>query len=302
MKRLSALALAVPVALLAGLALGPRDVGAQAKDQEREKVERRVVVRHAGGGRLGVSLEDTQGDVRGAKVLSVEKGSPAEKAGLKEGDVIVRFDGEAVRSASQLARLVRETPAGRSVPIEVTRGGARQTVTATLAEGERGFHVFSGEGREFDMPEFDLQGPEPPTPPHMPVMPHAWAWRGGEFGDRSFRFLLGGPRKLGIEYMEIGEQLAGYFKVPGKTGVLVTSVDADGPAAKAGMKAGDVILKFDGKAIEDGHDLREAVSDAEGGKEVAVTVQRDGRPLDLKVTLAKPEEPRFRHISTGTGT
>jgi serine protease Do len=102
--------------------------------------------------------------------------------------------------------------------------------------------------------------------------------------------------------MEIGEQLAGYFKVPGKTGVLVTSVDADGPAAKAGMKAGDVILKFDGKAIEDGHDLREAVSDAEGGKEVAVTVQRDGRPLDLKVTLAKPEEPRFRHISTGTGT
>jgi S1-C subfamily serine protease len=305
MKRLSALALAVPAALLAALALGPGDVRAQAKGQEKEKkVEKRVVVRHAGGGRLGVSLEDTQGDVRGAKVLSVEKGSPAEKAGLKEGDVIVRFDGEAVRSAGQLARLVRETPAGRSVPIEVTRGGARQTVTAILAEGGRGFHVFTGEGGDyaFDMPEFDLRVPEPPTPPHVPVMPHAWAWRDGGFGDRSFRFLLGGPRKLGIEYMDIGEQLAAYFKLPGKSGVLVSSVDADGPAAKAGMKAGDVILKFEGKAIEDGHDLREAVSDAEGGKEVTVIVQRDGRPLDLKVTLAKPDEPRFRHLSTGIGT
>jgi serine protease Do len=101
--------------------------------------------------------------------------------------------------------------------------------------------------------------------------------------------------------MEIGEQLAGYFKLPGKTGVLVSSVDADGPAGKAGMKAGDVILKLDGEAIEDGDDLREAVAEAEGGEEVTVTVQRDGRPLDLKVTLAKPE-PKVRHFSTGIGT
>ena len=306
MKRVSALALAVPAALLAGLVLGPGDVRAGAKEEEK-KVEKRVVVRHAGGSRLGVSLDDTEGDVRGAKVRSVETVSPAEKAGLKEGDVIVRFDGEAVRSASQLARLVGETPAGRSVPIEVTRGGARQTLTATLAEGNRGFRVFGGDGKDFafDMPDFDVQVPEPPAPPNAPharVMPHAWAWRNGDFGDRSFRFLLGGPRKLGIEYMDVGEQLAGYFKLPGKSGVLVSSVDADGPAGKAGMKAGDVILKLDGQAIEDGDALREAVAKAEGGKEVTVTVQRDGRPMDLKVTLAKPEEPKLRHFSTGIGT
>ncbi len=307
MTRVSALALAVPVALLGGLALGPGDVRAGANDEETKKVEKRVVVRHAGGGRLGVSLDDTEGDVRGAKVRSVEKDSPAEKAGLKDGDVVVRFDGEAVRSASQLARLVRETPSGRSVPIEVTRGGARQSLTATLAEGSRGFSVFSGDGGDFafDQPDFDVRLPEPPAPPaapHMQLMPHAWAWRNGDSGDRNFRFLLGGPRKLGIEYMDIGEQLAGYFKLSGRTGVLVSSVDADGPAAKAGIKAGDVVLKLDEKAIEDGDDLREAVSQAEGGKEVTVTVQREGRPLDLKVTLAKPEAPRLRHLSTGIGT
>jgi serine protease Do len=296
MKRLAALALAVPAVLLAGLALGPGDVRAKEKD-EKEKVEKRVVVRHAGGSWLGVGLDDTEGDLRGAKIRSVEEASPADKAGLKEGDVVARFDGEAVRSASHLARLVRETPAGRSVAIEVSRGGTTQKLTATLAAGKR-------PGFAFEMPEFDIEAPEPPappTPPHAPVAPHVWSWKGDDFGGRAFRFLVGGPRKLGIEYMEIGEQLAGFFKLAGKTGVLVSSVDPDGPAAKAGMKAGDVVLKLGAEAIEDGDDLREAVAEARGGTEVTVTVQRDGRPLDLKVTLAKPE-PKIRHRSTGIGT
>jgi C-terminal processing protease CtpA/Prc len=306
MKRLAALALAVPAVLLAGLAPGPGDVRAGEKDQEK-KVEKQVVIRHAGGSRLGVGLDETEGDLRGAKVRSVEEGSPAEKAGLKEGDVIVRFDGEAVRSASHLARLVGETPAGRSVAIDVNRGGAARKLTATLAEGRGRIGVFNSPGTHefaFEMPDFDVQVPEPPeapAAPHAPVAPHAWSWKGDGFGDRAFRVLVGGPRKLGIEYMEIGEQLAGYFKLAGKTGVLVSSVDADGPAGKAGMKAGDIVLKLGAEAIEDGDDLREAVAEAKGGSEVTVTVQRDGRPLDLKVTLAKPET-KTRHRSTGIGT
>jgi serine protease Do len=300
MKRLAASALAVAAILLAGLAYGPGDVRAKGGDEGEKKVEKRVIVRHAGGGRLGVGLEDTEGDRRGAKVRSVEKDSPAEKAGIKEGDVIVRFDGEAVRSASQLARLVGETPAGRSVPIEVDRAGATQKLTATLAEGGRRTRAF-----DLAMPDWEIEVPEPPSPPkaplapHPPLAPHAWSWRSDDGHDMVFRMLGGGPRKLGIEYMEIGEQLAGYFKLAGESGVLVSSVDAHGPAGKAGMKAGDVILKLDGATIEDGRDLREAVSKAEGGKEVTVTVQRDGRPLDLKVTLAKPET---RSHPAGIGT
>lgn len=327
MKHLAALALGVPAILVAGLALGPGDVRAGETDQDGKKVEKRVVVRHAGGSRLGVGLEDTEGDVRGTKVRSVEDGSPAEKAGIQEGDVIVRFDGEAVRSASQLARLVGETPAGRSVAIEVTRGGATQKLSAILAKGNRRVGFFSGDGlpgmRElnFEMPEWDVEAPEPPeppsaphaalpphapAPPHAPMaprvpMPHAWSWNSDDRHDMVFRMLGGGPRKLGIEYMEIGEQLAGYFKLGGKTGVLVSAVNADGPAGKAGMKAGDIVLKLGAEAIADGDDLREAVAEAEGGQEVTVTVQRDGRPLDLKVTLAKPET-KMRRRSTGIGT
>jgi membrane-associated protease RseP (regulator of RpoE activity) len=318
MNRLAALALGVPAILVGGLVLGPGDVRAGETDQDGQKIEKRVVVRHTGGSRLGVGLEDTEGDVRGTRVRSVEEGSPAEKAGLQEGDVIVRFDGEAVRSASHLARLVGETPVGRSVAIEVKRGTATQTLNATLGAG-RGFRFHGGPGSgEFnlEMPDWDVEVPEPPLPPdapapphagvaphapkapHPPMPPRAWSWKSDDGNDVFFRHMGGGPRRLGIQYVEIGEQLAAYFKLGGKSGVLVSSVDEGGPAGKAGMKAGDIVLKLGSETLDDGDDLREAVSGAEGGQEVAVTVQRDGRPLDLKVTLAMPEM-RMKHRSAG---
>lgn len=300
------------VAALAALGLlGPGGVRASGNGSEEPKqtIEKRVVVRH-GGGRLGVAIGDPEGDARGATVRSVAEGSAAEKAGLKEGDVIVRFDGEAVRSASQLSRLVAETPAGRAVAIEVTRGGATQKLTATLAEGGGRVRVFRGEGGEFsfDMPEWEIDVPEPPVPPmapHAPVAPRApraprvWSWHGDDGGSFAFHGFGPFPRKLGVQYMEIGEQLAGYFKLQAKSGVLVTAVDEDGPAAKAGIKAGDVILKVGGDAIADGDDLRQALSEAEGGSEVAISVQRDGRPLEVKATLAKPESPKKRREARG---
>jgi len=306
-----ALATGVAAAVVASLSLGPGDVRAFARDEDDQKIEKRVVVRHAGGGRLGVTIGDTTGETRGASVRSVAEASSAEKAGIKEGDVIVRFDGETVRSASQLGRLVAETPAGRAVAIEVARGGATQKLTATLAEGGKGFRLFRGEGPEalhefeFEAPDLELMvppppgAPHPPLPPKAPRAPHAWSWKGDDGQDFALKMLRGGPRKLGIEYMELGEQLASYFKLSGKSGVLVTAVDADGPAAKAGVKAGDVVLKLGGDAIADGDDLRTALSEAEGGSEVAITLQRDGRPVELKVTLAKPEERRKRREARG---
>ena len=320
MKRTVTGALGAGVVAVAGLWLGPAVAANEATPKPQAKVEKHVVVRHSGGGFLGVTLDELSGDARGAKVSSVEPDSPAAKAGLKEGDVVVRFDGDAVRSAAQLSRLVGETPAGRSVPVEVTRGGATQKLTATL--GERRMRVFEGEdfpgmrNFRFELPEPPEppeapEAPEAPAPPHVGAVPHVapvpptpHAWRGFPFGEGDDNMVLrgwpgmGGPRKLGLEYIDMGEQLAAAYKLPDKSGVLVTSVDADGPAAKAGIKAGDVILKLDGKAIRQAGDLRDAVAAAEGGKEVAVTVQRDGRPLELEATLARPEERHRRARGT----
>jgi serine protease Do len=312
MKRQFALVAGAVAATVAALALAPGIARARSDhdDDKDTTVEKRVVIRHSGGGRLGVSIEDPKGDARGASVRSVEPDSAAAKAGLKEGDVIVRFDGEAVRSAAQLGRLVAETPAGRAVAIEVTRGGATQKLSATLAEPSRAFRFHAGDGNDFafeipDAPEPpeppDVQvAPRTPMPPRPPraVRPFAWSWNDDD-GFMVHRMLGGGPRKLGIEYMEIGDQLAAYFKLTGKSGVLVTSVDADGPAAKAGIKAGDVVTKVGADAIADGDDLRQAMSRAEGGAQVTVTVQRDGRPLELKPTLAKPEPPVRRREARG---
>jgi serine protease Do len=321
MKSSRALSLGAACLLVSGLGLVPGAVKAEtrspeagavetgaekkaaAKDGEKvEKVEKRfdrnvlVFGGPADAGFLGVGLEDVEGAARGAKVRSVEKGSAAEKAGLAEGDVIVRFDGEAVRSAAQLARLVRETPPGRTVSMEVERSGAKQALTATVDE-RQGHWPMAGEGPFGPGRHFDVEVPElaPPPPGLPPAAPHEFQWRGDTDRNLAFRWVPERPRKLGIRYMEISGQLAEYFKLSGDQGVLVTSVEKDGPAAKAGLKAGDVILEVDGKAIRDGDDLRTKVGDTEGGTAVTVKVQRDGRPLDLQVTLAKPEEREGPH-------
>jgi len=282
MNRVFALGAAAALAA-AGLVAGP---AARAQEKIRvesdgggKEIERRVVVRHAGGAFLGVSLEDGAGETRAVTVRAVEPDSPAAKAGLKEGDAVVRFDGESVRSAAQLARLVAETPPGRTVAIEVTRGGTSQKLTATLAEGRRRMSFYSGPGGadvfDLDVPE-PPEAPEPPgvphaapapPPPKMPALPRApapphafsWNWNDGAGEDMLFGFLPGGPRKLGIRYIEMGGQLAAHFKLAQKNGVLVTSVEEGSPAAKAGLQAGDVVLKFDGKA-------EKFVGDAEADK------------------------------------
>jgi serine protease Do len=288
MKQLRAGALVLGAAAAVALAGVPA-----VKAGEAQRIE---IVRKIGGrSYVGLSLEDTTGAERGARVKDVVSGSPAEKAGFKDGDVVVRWDGEAVRSAAQLARLVAETPQGRGVAVEVRRGQALQKLEVAPEAG-RSRIVEYGPDMAF--------APEPPEPPDAPAPPRApRAPRPPELRDFDFRWhgedlpaimLSRGPRKLGIEYQPIEGQLAKYFKLPGDEGVLVTSVDEDGPAGKAGMKAGDVIVKLGTKAIEDSGDLHRALDASDAGSEVAVQVLREGRAVDLKVTLGGRREKRVR--------
>jgi len=284
-------------ALVAALAMGTD--GVRAADEAPGKVKdnkRRVeVVRHmASAGHLGVTLED--GAESGAVVKDVQPDTAAAKAGLQAGDVIVRYQGDRVESAAALARMVRETPAGRRVAMDVRRGGAVQKVEATLeqgsmprwAEGLRDLdvqlpdHIAVPEIPELpEMPDMSSLPAVPPIPPIPPMD------REGMHGE-GFRRLLresGGARKLGIEYQEISGQLARYFKLADERGLLVASVEEDGPAAKAGLQAGDVILKFNGAAVSDARSLRDEVRKAEAGSEATLTVSREGRMLDLNVKL-----------------
>jgi C-terminal processing protease CtpA/Prc len=302
MSRKIGFGLGIAAVLLGGLAVSLPARGA--RDEGRFEVFR------TGGGRLGVRLGEVDADAvsrlklaeeRGALVKGVEDGSPAEKAGLKEDDVIVRYQGETVQSAAQLARLVRETPPGRNVSVEVSRGGSVQKIAVKTDEREAGRFRLS-ELRDFgDLGDVEIDVPPipaiPPVPP-IPPVPSMEGWGDEERGmlfHRTFPSL--GPRKLGIEYQEVSGQLAKYFKLGEDGGLLVSNVEEDGPAAKAGVRAGDVILKLEGKAVRDSADLRRELRSAEPGKTITLTVQRDGKPLDLQLTLAGAERRKSRDTS-----
>ena len=255
----------------------------------------------AAGARLGVSLEDVRaedvarlhlGEERGAVITEVSKGSAAEKAGLKDGDVVLSFQGEKVWSAGQLRRMVRETPPGRHVTLEVSRGGAVQRLAATLEESNDREVAFGDEGLEI----------EPPLPamPPMPPMPRLEPLLRQRDGGRSIlreRLLDIRPGRLGLSFQEVSGQLARYFKVD-DGGLLVTEVEEDGPAAKAGVRAGDVIVKVDGKGVTGADDLRHAIGEAAPGSDVMLTVQREGRSVELKVTLRGERRARSLRSTT----
>ena len=233
-----------------------------------------------GGSFLGVSLAEIDNkraaelklkEPYGVEITRVEEGSPAEKAGLKAGDVVLEYNGERVEGMEQFGRRVRETPPGREVKLLISRGGATQALTASLAA--RRLRPFSGNfGPGFDIPEFP-----------MPDMPQVFT-------------TLRNPL-LGVEAESLGPQLAAYFGV--KQGVLVRSVVRDTAADKAGIKAGDVITRVEGAAVTTPSELSNAVRSAVSKKMFAIDVMRDHKETTVKVTL---DDGRSERVIPGART
>jgi serine protease Do len=284
-KTTAVLAIAVAAAAI-GAAVAPPVQG-----QTRVTPKVRALEMLSGGSRIGVSISDVEnsdsktakGAVTGVIVEEVATESPAEKAGIHKGDVMVEFDGERVRSVRQLTRLVQETPAGRTVPAVLQREGQRTTVSLTPRDDGRfsfqSFDDLADLGREFRFAVPNVAPPRPPAPPNPPTPPMVW----------NFDELVGRSR-LGISIDSLSPQLAEYFGT--KDGVLVSSVSDDSAAAKAGMKAGDVITNFNGSAVSDTQDLRRRIQNLNDGDEFTVTVMRDRKPVTLKGKAERSERRR----------
>lgn len=243
---------------------------------------------------IGLTVRDVEEDSKpaataGVIVDEVTGGGPADKAGVKSGDVIVEFDGERVRSVRQLTRLVQETPVGRKVSAAVSRGGQRVTVSITP---ERSSNVRFA--KEFSLGRFDEgdlswvmppEPPQPPTPPAAPRPPHpdvSPLLPGFSFSYRS------GSGRLGISTEDLTDGLSQYFGV--KNGALVRSVTEGSSAAKAGLKAGDVITSVNGSQVDGPSDISRALGD---DGEFTIEIVRDKKPQTLKGKL----EPRQRSRS-----
>lgn len=237
------------------------------------------------GGFLGVYAENINREnmsryqmnqVRGVGVTQVVKDSPAEKAGLRKDDVILRIDGESVNSVRKLNRLVSEMAPDHSVRITVSRGGAEQEVTATIGKRSNSSMVqglFRGD-------------------------PKSWKWEGDPkvwkfesplfdrenlFNNRDLTFMLGNSRRIGVSTMALTKQLADYFGITGGRGVLVTSVTEGSPAAQAGVRAGDVITAVDGEAVDSSGELSRVINRKKEG-EVALTIIRNKSQQTIRVT------------------
>jgi len=220
-------------------------------------------------------------EVHGVEVKSVDHDSPAAKAGLKESDVVLEYNGQRIEGTEQFVRLVRETPIDRQVKLLVWRNGGTQTLTATIGQRTAQFALRTGDGDNGDMTiEIPAMPPMPPMPP-MPEMPSTPEIAALPDMPRMYGAMRTGL--LGIECESLGSQLAAFFGV--KEGVLVRSVAKDSVAEKAGMRAGDVIVKVDGEPVSQVHEISSLVRGARGKRTFPVVVVRDKKEATLSVTL-----------------
>lgn len=227
---------------------------------------------------------------RGVVVGRVTEDSPASKAGLKNTDVISEVDGQRVEGAAQFRRMIREIPAGRAVQLTIWRDAHSQSITATLGKAEENHRAMLNA----EPGAFAFRMPEVVEIPDMPEMPSM------DWSDGGMMVLPGSHPRLGIDAEDINAQLGSYFGAPDGEGVLVRSVNAGSVAEKAGLKAGDVITKFNGDRIRSLGDLREKLAGKNDSKPAQLSVWRNKSEVTLTVDLPAPAQKVKRKIGRST--
>jgi|UPI00047EE908 serine protease Do len=242
-------------------------------------------------GYLGVDLRDVSEDrlttlklkeAHGAEVVGVDHDAPACKAGMQLHDVILQMNGQPVDGEVQLRRMLRETPPGRQVTFVISREGQQKTIQTQLADRD-----------EVEREAWDnhYTVPEPPSMDsgHGSV-PHA----GNSFLNSSKARVLKDTHAFlgttmlvsssytGAKLEVMGPQLAEFFGAQGSAGLLVRSVEPNSPAADAGMKAGDVVVKVNSIEIANGSDWSKTIHENRG-KTVSVVVLRDKKAQNLNL-------------------
>ena len=256
---------ALLLALLIGAAASPKSYA------QNGRVSSSIQL-NSNGAYLGIQMDDVTSanmakfkltSEKGVIVRSVMSGTPAEKAGLHEDDVILEYAGTQVWSTTQFSRLVQETPPGRKVDLAVFREGKRINLSAEI-----GTQSEAQLGRAQD----GLQN-------LFRMYPDGRQNRGDTM---VFPAPAAKPR-LGVTLQPLSDQLAEHMGVPGKKGALVSSV-LDGTPSAGKIHAGDVIISADGKAIVNPEDLTKIVRDKAEGK-ITLKVIRDKKEITVEVMI-----------------
>jgi len=214
----------------------------------------------------------------GARIVAVIPGSEAQKIGLQEGDIIIRFDGKEIKNAKQLDDLAEDIEQERTVKITIVRNGVTKELTAEFKPSKQTDQAHGGWDEENAEIFNNLNNAH-----HRPFR---------FFGNKDFLTDLKGKGGfLGVECQDISDQLKEYFKV--KNGVLVEKVLKNSPAGKAGLKAGDVITKINERKINDYADLVRTLNYYNAGEKIHMYFFRKGKAKNLDVELGKKGKADF---------
>jgi membrane-associated protease RseP (regulator of RpoE activity) len=233
-----------------------------------------------GNSYLGVDIVDISADRLGALKLKEEQGvevtmvdqdAPAGKAGIKEHDVILSMNGAGVESKSQLQRMIHETPAGRVISLGLSRDGQPLTIKVQLGDRKS---EFARMGRNKD--DFHVEIPPIPPMPPMPNMDFDVPNIGVVYVHSSMR--------SGIMVENLTPQLCEFFGAKNGSGVLVRSVEKGSHADKAGLRAGDVIVKVGDQPVHDTSDFTHALHTHSAGS-VNVNLIREKKEQTITLTL-----------------
>jgi serine protease Do len=203
---------------------------------------------------------------RGAEITMVDHDAPAGKAGLKEHDVILEFNGTKVEGTEELRRLIHEIPPGRTVQLVISRDGQPMNISLQLGDKK---DYLAQSSRKFEVHEI-------PSLPSVTAIPAL---------DLSVRT----GSSYGLVVDNLTPQLGEYFGVKSGEGVLVKSVEEGTPAKAAGFKAGDVIVRVNNEKVTDRGDWRSALR-SNRSRKLTVGIVRDRREQNL--TLSLPESSR----------
>ena len=238
---------------------------------------------------LGITAQSVDYDIAeafglgvpyGAVVNEVITDSPAKEAGIRKGDVIVGINGNDVTDADELTDFMYEVKPGDEVRVTVFRNGREQNITVKAAEAPKRSDL-SDHSYKYD--KGNTKGPS--------------LWR--EDRDKKHgNVIITEPFKrayMGVYLQDLNEQLGEYFGVNDGDGALISQVEEDSPADKAGLRAGDVIVGIEKDRIDDPADVTDILEDYRKGDQITVTVVRERRENTFRVELDENESYSYRY-------
>ena len=234
-------------------------VGASGKSSD--EIQQKARIKNSGW--IGVLIQDVnektadkvkRENEEGAYVKEVVKNSPADSAGIQEGDVIIEYDGKELFDSAELVKLVQRNLPGTKVDLVVFRDGQKKT-----------FHVIVGKKKVLNHHMFGAI----PENPDMHVF----------FRNHFF----------GMQLLTLNEQLGEYFNAPNNEGVLVEEVEHESNAEKAGFKAGDIIIRVGKKTVDAAEKVQRELHKYDEGDKVDFEVMRKGVKKTLSIEMEEDQ-------------